>query len=147
MWCLQSHLIDAPVLVDLPQGSIRYRFVDRRTQPNAGLPNSNLSLQSSDIPDGPHRGCNDLQHKKGYFFQAKLADYSTGQSNQKLDSISISIRTLMDLPVVQGQYNNVALNKCSSSASNVTRIFLSLKINGIVLLSSTLQEILDIHSF
>ena len=78
MLFLQSHLIDAPVLVDLPQGTIRYRFADRQTQPKTDMLQSTASLQSTELQDGPHRGAKDLHHKKGYFFQAKLADYSTG---------------------------------------------------------------------
>lgn len=66
---LQIHLIDVPVLVDLPDGTVRYRYVDRQQ----GVNSSTLSLH-----EGPHRGHKELDCKKGYFFHARLADYGKG---------------------------------------------------------------------
>ncbi|XP_067934212.1 uncharacterized protein [Watersipora subatra] len=71
----KSHLIDAPALVNLPDGTVRYRYVGNQ---QSGQNNFPLSLHES-----PHTGGTDLEHKKGYFFHARMADYSTEANNSK----------------------------------------------------------------
>ncbi|KAF6020135.1 hypothetical protein EB796_021577 [Bugula neritina] len=70
----KTHLIDVPVLVDLPDGTVRYRYIDRQNQDDL----SQTSSQSQ-LHDGPHIGSKDLEYKKGYFFHAKFPDYSNVQ--------------------------------------------------------------------
>lgn len=61
-------LIDAPVLVDLNHGTVRYRYVADDKEQKHKLPRT----------EQPHEGP-ERKRKHGYFYHARLNDFSEGR--------------------------------------------------------------------
>jgi len=66
----QQKLIDAPVLVQLNEGTVRYRYTLEEAE-NALNAQKNISSI-----ERPHEGCSNIGNKQGYFYHATLNDFS-----------------------------------------------------------------------
>ena len=76
---LQQQLIDAPVLVRLDQGTVRYRYTEEERNAENNKRNGRV--------EKPHEG-HGIGRKTGYFYHATLNDFSEG------NYISLSYQTI-----------------------------------------------------
>jgi len=74
----KQKVIDAPVLVRLDQGTVRYRFAPEKALSENG---SHHSLRI----DKPHQGSAQNNPKRGYFYHATLNDFSEDAAYSKED--------------------------------------------------------------
>ena len=72
-YLFQKVLVDAPVLVDVQHGSVRYRQAQGETQPVK-------SLKGKEHPYENDEG-KDLDNKENYFYHTRLDKYGNGKRN------------------------------------------------------------------